>query len=558
MHGVTAGSITAARDGCILPKDTIRVQPETVFVPTFVRETINVLATGNVPVCPPDYNMVDNGVCSQESRLFIPGAENRKIKFSHRFDAQPEVTAFVTGLTDLHASSKSTDASGFSTGIKTVFFTYSGEVFKSWAPTEWIELTMKDLLSAADYDDVGPRGNLNLDQQYSRSEQNVPDNVLPTMTGCKPEVCGVGLRQTGVAITIDIQITDEGTCRHVGLQEDFDVENDGGPVACMFAHAERTWTKQGSHHLVGYKGGFKTVEESGIRIKFRTKGSVHLRDFMTVSQNFTVAIVWIQIPLFVVYYFTMLCLGHLSSVYARVVQENVNLGDACKGLATRLVSHSACYMELQDAPEGITKAKLLERFKSILGAKEGITDKEIRIYVDFIFEGMQAMGEGQDAINDTINIQEFCQACATNEPLSFDSMVKLFDKDRKMSCLEKLFLDSSIRSVLAAAARDHELHHVDEADTSAFNDKEAITSIANKVDDLQTKAQRIIDVTQANTDADKELYYKALSIARERRSAGRPVIDPIIHFTPTEDPKPDQRESVCSIADEDDPSPPQR
>merc|ERR1740130_1577462 len=155
----------------------------------------------------------------------------------------------------------------------------------------------------------------------------------------------------------------------------------------------------------------------------------------------------------IVYYFAVFCLGRLSTVYSNCICENVNLGDACKGLATRLISHSAAYMDLQDSPEGISKKRLLERFRSILEHNENIDDREIKKYVDFVFEGMQSMAGEDDGslLDETVNIQEFCTACSTNEPLNFQSMVMLFDKDRELSVLEHFFLDKSIRGVLDAA-----------------------------------------------------------------------------------------------------------
>merc|ERR1719482_1862925 len=50
-----------------------------------------------------------------------------------------------------------------------------------------------------------------------------------------------------------------------------------------------------------------------------------------------------------------------------------------------------------------------------------------------------------------INIDEFNKAFHSAFPISFDSVVKLFDKDRKQSCMERLFMPDKLKHALGKA-----------------------------------------------------------------------------------------------------------
>jgi len=420
-----------------------------------------------------------------------------------------------------------------------------------------IEVTVDELLAAAEYDGVGPEGALNLDQEVLRKTMGLNSSLLAA------DDKGVVLRMLGATVTIDLYTTDKGECYHSLTDEKLEFKSDG-PIACMFVFAERMWTSSGSTHSIHNsdsppKAGYLTRTSNGIRIKFRNRGAFTSFDLTELLKIFTVAVVWIQIPLQVVYYFTIFCLGHLSSVYSRVIHQDLHLADACKGLASRLVSHSAAYMDLQDQSTGISKSRLLERFKVVLESNKNLDEVEIVKFVDFVFEGMQSLSQASstDQSSDTVNIQEYCTACSTNEPLDFDSLVKLFDKDRRIGMLEGCFLDESIRAVVRSARlelaeeREAAMRDQEEAQATMIETLYMLNDLKGKTSEIDGRLNRSISSSSKSLQADVELASKAKIIAESRRSAGKNVIDPVSDFKVTEDPKPDQRESNCSVADED-------
>jgi len=177
------------------------------------------------------------------------------------------------------------------------------------------------------------------------------------------------------------------------------------------------------------------------------------------------------------------------------MNQELNLAEACKGLAARLISHSGPFIDLMDDQQevepkereedeaegedgddeeksaaqeiaheegaeepqdttemGISKSRILARIREFLENSDVISDQELLRMVDFLHQGLKGMTE-QTKDLDLVNLSDFCTACCTNEPLSFDSLVQLFDKDRKTGILERIFVDDDISAVHNAATR---------------------------------------------------------------------------------------------------------
>jgi hypothetical protein len=557
-------------ESCFLPADRYSLSPNMIFIPTYTTETTYIKDSS--AACPAGWTSGGKGWCNKTEGKFVPAAEDLKISFFHEFISSPEEANMLIGQKEKKGSSLSGVSNGFGAGLRTVWYDQNnGTNLREYAQS-FISPTVKELLHSADYEDRGRLGVLHLDQNYftGTSGEDVVRPNLMTGGGYKS---GASLRMTGVTLTVNLQIVDGGECA-AAFPNDVEIAKDqkyskykvghNGAVACMTVHAERMWTHEGSHYQPGMEGdGYREVKTAGIRIKFRTSGEVRMLEMTAVSQALTVAIVWIQVPLLVVYYFTVLCLGHLSSVYARVCSEILNLSDATKGLATRLISHSAAYLDLQDQPDGITKGRLKGQFENILQSKLDsgvISSDELSKYVDYVFEGMQSMGDGEVVINETVNIEEYCEACCTNEPLGFQALVQLFDKDRKLQFLENLFLDDTIRGVLQEAQKfikeERRTSIRDEGTSPQATLVGAVAQVQGLTFQVEEQRSMLSDLLSSTLDhlgRDTDIAERAYSIGMERRAVGKTVIDPTVDFIPTQDPKPDQRESACSVADEEDP-----
>lgn len=545
-------------EACLFPADMKWSTADHLFVPTFIRQT-KALPKG-ASSCPAGMAESEPGICKGDSSYFVPGAGEVEVKFTHEASVVPEVGAWFFNSQNMMVHSRSTEADVFAAGVKTVLFSYDKSVVRTFEPGSEINFTISQLLAAASYEQVAASGELSLDQPFVEPT----DEALRVPLNQKPNAARrtTMVRTVGTTLTIELHLTDEGRCRHTFEDEWISVDHTG-PVGCMFVHGKRIWTRDTRHMPIGTQGGYAELQAQGIRVTFRPTGAVHLLDVTQLLQRLTEAFVWIQIPLQLVYFFAIWCLGHLSTVYKRVINQELNLSEACLGVASRLVSHSASYLDLQDKPSGISKKRLLERFRKVLAGNSDLDDAEIRQYVNFVFEGMQSLGVLQDeqADSSTINIQEFCTACSTNESLDFESMVKLFDADRPIHCMERLFLDDSIKRVLLASTLDplarrrksrQNLVHHNEKRAETFRKLQGMLGTVAELEDLVSVCVRRLDMSpaaKARSSVD-DVYSRARVVAMDRRNAGKTVISTIVDYRPTQDPKEDQREEECSIADE--------
>merc|ERR1719359_2131891 len=111
------------------------------------------------------------------------------------------------------------------------------------------------------------------------------------------------------------------------------------------------------------------------------------------------------------------------------------MATVCKGLAMRLLSHSAAFMDMQDSDNGISRRRMVERFQTIFEDNHSIDEQELLRYVDFVFEGMQSDGLS----GEHVQVHQFCDACGGEEKIPFDLVCQLFDSDRKTTLFEMCF-----------------------------------------------------------------------------------------------------------------------
>jgi len=544
---------------CIDAADLVQIEEQVVFIPTYYKETMITKrpAVGGCEQAPvyDRYAKIRGDRCVREREFLVPGVPSASVSLFHEFMVAPEITAWTFFLKDKTAHSLSTESQGLgSKGLLSVLIDFDGNQLMEWAPGELITLSVKTLLMAANYDEIGQAEALDLDKTYRRPGEGIPKNQDPNGVSGLEDERDATVRLTGATLTVDLHYTDSDYCHHYELDKNVKVDH-SGPICCLFVHAERMWTKSDRAAPIGIHGSVQYRQQHGIRVKFRPLGSIKFWDMTLLLNNMTVAFVWLQIPLMVLYFFSIFCLGHLSKVYSRVIHQDVNLVEQCKGLAARLVSHSAAFHALQDTYEGISKNKMLTSFQKILEHNKEIDDDEVSNFVDFVFAGMNNMSHANASRLEraTINIQEYCQACASNEPLGFDALAVIFDKDRKIGFLEQCMLDKSIKRVITSARRASETEvrkasaKVDMQAGDINKTKMQLENIMKQVAEIDVRMDEVIkQVGEATSPGSAVLCSKAEQAAAERRFKD-------VDLSPRSNPpKDDQNESNCSILDEED------
>jgi hypothetical protein len=444
----TQGTLNGGRE-CMQASDMIQYSPTGIFIPTFYREEKVKNPTWLAGSCPygmsPSY---DNKVCKSSGNWFVKGVEQQTIEFSHKYAVAKPTSSIFGEQPDLEGDSL--------TDTQTVVMNPDGSENSKIAAGSPIRFTVAQLLTLAGLheccgEEVGQA--LNMDESYTRPAggvNNFGGATLPTP------------RLTGVALTMDLIYTNTGKCSMNLNSPSIALDGTG---ACLSVRARRQWA-QSTSYTYGDLTADATLKEygqfertySGIQINFHIHGEFKFIDGSAFFRGMTTILIWMGIPIWILYFFAIFFLGKLSAIYNRVIHQELSLTGACVGLAGRLISHTSSFADVQDYPEGLSKKRLHERFKMIMQFSEDLDDTEVRKFVDFVYEGVAIASEASQGEvgdeNDLIDVQDFCTVCASNESLTFDALVKIFDRDRRLGTCETLFLDEVIDQARSVVAND--------------------------------------------------------------------------------------------------------
>lgn len=426
---------SSAAGFCLHQSDLIQYGSSTIFIPTAYQERIlhqpaSVVTGGTCTVGTASAN---GQVCTEVNNYWVPGVEQQEIEFTHRFKVErPE--SFLGDEPDVEGDSME--------NVATMLLKADGSKRKIYNPGETLKFTVAELLSFAGIDEIGGSSNeagVDLDAKYSRPHV-VGGAQLPTV------------RLTGVTIGFDIFFTNEGAC-----QKSFDSERvsagdiDTNELACIVIKADRQWTGVEKTYQYNVDGSEVSRQFTGISIKFHVAGSFKFWDGGQIFRGLTTFLIWHSIPICILYFFVILFLGKVSVIYNRVIHQELSLSGGCIGLAGRLISHTSAFTDVRDTPIGLTKHRLHERFKTIMQFTDDLDDNEIQKFVDFVFDDVAvASATGSESVAEfaeeaeLIDVQDFCTVCGSNEMLTFDALVQIFDRDRTLNYLESLFVDDVI------------------------------------------------------------------------------------------------------------------
>mmetsp|Transcript_61122 Transcript_61122/g.137739 ORF Transcript_61122/g.137739 Transcript_61122/m.137739 type:complete len:647 (-) Transcript_61122:93-2033(-) len=513
---------------CLSPSDFVQNSAQSVFVPTFYSETINVAPVNGS--CPTG-TAPQAGRCMSRANYYVAGADQHRVVFNHEFVVTPHKTSLsmLMKISDLKSHSGSFNSQGWEKGMITILVGTDGEEITRFQQSQAVDLSVAELLSAAFYEEqdetaATKKPALDMDVKYERQNRDVAADTR--------------LRNTGMKITIDLFTTPGGKCpvydKFRDKIEDVSVES-GRPITCLFVHADRSWTVRETSQAVG-RNGIRTRMTSGVDISFRKMGRFVFLDEQQIIANLTVFFVWIQAPLVMTYWFCVMALGVLSEIYSRVIHDELNVPGACRGVFARLSCHSSAYYDLQDKEHGMSKKRIQDRFADYLADNEDIDDEELQRFVEFVFEGLKSTGHHPSSDKDHVSVQEFAEVCASNESLKFKTLTKLFDADRKMNPLEAFFIDSEIMDM-----------HSGQQDVNV-NDLRPGAShswLTAACADVQALITNLIDSEgkALKTAKDMEVNEDLLALLGDEDIPGKDT-----GFSAP--PKPEQRESFISIEDE--------
>jgi len=130
----------------------------------------------------------------------------------------------------------------------------------------------------------------------------------------------------------------------------------------------------------------------GVRVRLKVGGEVAFVSFNSILNTLVNIFVLLRIPKVAVLLLTTVFLGHLSTIYKKVIKERFNLGQQVGGMASRLLSNSVTFLELEKTSKGIPKSRMAEQFRDSLKNCQEMDENEIAALVDFCFNAVTQRG----------------------------------------------------------------------------------------------------------------------------------------------------------------------
>eukprot|EP00421_Protoceratium_reticulatum_P054695 CAMPEP_0168505866 /NCGR_PEP_ID=MMETSP0228-20121227/77085_1 /TAXON_ID=133427 /ORGANISM="Protoceratium reticulatum, Strain CCCM 535 (=CCMP 1889)" /LENGTH=270 /DNA_ID=CAMNT_0008522953 /DNA_START=12 /DNA_END=821 /DNA_ORIENTATION=+ len=216
----------------------------------------------------------------------------------------------------------------------------------------------------------------------------------------------------------------------------------------------RGWSTEYRQASFNHQGRRARQTVHGLYIRVQTSGFMRHFSFTALMGRLTAVLVLLTLPRRVVMFFCMHCLGHLSKMYTQVFVETFRFADYMAGMASRLMVCNAAFVELVDAEDagetGISKERMRERLREVLRLRQlaGLVEfcfkavtssTQNETLMEEHLKGVQevlhmASGRAEGSVSqgeELINSDSFSVACTSNEWVNFDTVVQLWDVDRR-------------------------------------------------------------------------------------------------------------------------------
>lgn len=405
-HTHTSGPVSG---DCLESPERFVQEENGMFFPTYYNESVVTQghSLGSIPTM-------------KNKQFLIKGVEDLAVAFGHAYFVDNPITKERE-----RGDSEAVASDQHGAGLLTVLVDANGAEIQQWLPGEFVRLGVQTLLQL---------GGIDLD--------SVDPNFAPNLKEGAQIQRGLLARIAGVDVSVEMSYQNP----EIHGRGDWK-----GPVCELRVHATTRWT---ARPLLNTPGEHSTRLRwyNGIRVQFTQSGTFGwVNTNMALIEFLTSVLVFIGLAKKVVFFFAMHCLGQLSNVYKRICFQKVSLEDECYGLAARLMSHCATFGKIQDTPQGITEGGMYKNFVRIFRHTAELNSREIKRFVKFVFDPMNG-GRFCQKKDEAITVDEFATACSTNEDVTFEQLIRIFDAHREKGFLERCFMDDSIRSVFESDA----------------------------------------------------------------------------------------------------------
>lgn len=369
-------------------------------------------------------------------------------------------------LWDVFDVAKQREAANSKTDILTVVMK-EDKVFRVIEPQNTIVLSLPEVMEIA-----GVPGIIHQDNELAKTKTD-PD--------------GPPTRATGVEFEIQIKCYNHGHMKNIVAKQGVNSSHKKVKHICMLliVRSRRSWVYQDEKISLENPNQTQTSLAAaslelkryhGIRVTFRTEGSWEFIHWMNFFDALIQLLVMVKLPMVAVRFVATSCLGSLSRIYSRVIDEPFGIREQVGGLATRLMANSVTYLDLTDQQDGagtwgISIGRMRERLGALLSHQKELDTAEIGAMTEFCYRSVMSWQKSKkseaqalaafiakvgrnssipaevDADEDEdegceiklITEDEYGEAMTNCEKLGFHDVVDLFDGDRKMTVMEKIF-----------------------------------------------------------------------------------------------------------------------
>eukprot|EP00425_Heterocapsa_triquetra_P015356 CAMPEP_0195147286 /NCGR_PEP_ID=MMETSP0448-20130528/173140_1 /TAXON_ID=66468 /ORGANISM="Heterocapsa triquestra, Strain CCMP 448" /LENGTH=571 /DNA_ID=CAMNT_0040185867 /DNA_START=255 /DNA_END=1968 /DNA_ORIENTATION=- len=369
------------------------------------------------------------------TNYFLPFEHQLGISLQYNFDQMVS-----DGLTTLEGRLTGNSR----TGTTTYFMGNKGEILRTVDPAPEVRVSLMDMLEMA-----------GLPSDFIDTRQiEVGDNLWQNAT--LPELGGL-VRIAGVQLEVRI------TCRNFHPENQKDKVLDG-EHCYVDVQRKPLWV---SHTELHHTADGQVINRMyhGVSVKIVTHGEFRVVDYNVVYLNLVSAMVLLQsLPRFIVALFATCCLGHLSNIYYDAFYDRFSIRERIASITVRLMADGLVFKKLHDSHDGISMKRVATLIREACHAQKDVLDmKELQAMIAFcfhsvvdhknyrkmstenfhteLFAGTRHITEGHSrklSINDC--------SIAGAHGLRFESLVILFDKDRKRHALENLFTPAYLKA----------------------------------------------------------------------------------------------------------------
>jgi len=219
------------------------------------------------------------------------------------------------------------------------------------------------------------------------------------------------------------------------------------------------------------------VHEHGVEVRLRQGGSFRMVSVGTMVNFLAGFIVFMQMPVKVCRAVATACLGALSKVYCSMLNQQLNFREYIAGVAMQIVATNLIFEGLCDSGKCISWKKLSRSLHAAFEDHPQLDKHEINVFIMLSFlllidetsdistqrltehdkKGVEAYA--QLTSQGVIRREAFMTACAMTNSTRMDEFIRLFDKDRKLACFERMFLPGLMRNV-ALSFEQHEVLNI--------------------------------------------------------------------------------------------------